>query len=380
MHGIRSAIKWALILVVAFTSVGFAGPSAMAAKPGDVDASGKVDLADAIAALKVLANVIPSPGADKSADINGDAQIGSQEAAYALQVAAGLKGLDGIWEVYTTPDQQSEVGPEYWDLTVADTTISGRSVCSDPSLTGTRNGDSITLTMLTEDETVTLAGQISGLTITGTYAVSSSGQTLETGTWRANRSAASQCILSLWVSTQHFYPSDSYSLGITLENIDVSTISTVSVTGPSVAYTFQSTPDHWVAMLSARPVIGAAYTIRITYNDSSFEDRQWQVTAINDTFAVITFPSGPAVQTTTPTFTWQPAANADFYWIQVQTSTGQSVWSAHVAPSATSILFNEDGTATGPLQNGQSYTVYLNSIDGQGNQAGSYVAFTVQVD
>lgn len=58
-------------------------------KPGDIDGSGSIDLADAVAALRVLAGV--GMPVHLKADVNGDHRIGLEEAVFILQTVAGLK-------------------------------------------------------------------------------------------------------------------------------------------------------------------------------------------------------------------------------------------------------------------------------------------------
>jgi len=58
--------------------------------PGDVNGLGSVDLADAIAALQVLAGLSP-PNVKVGADVNGNNKIGLEEVIYILQKVAGLR-------------------------------------------------------------------------------------------------------------------------------------------------------------------------------------------------------------------------------------------------------------------------------------------------
>jgi len=61
-------------------------------KPGDVNGDDKVDLADAILALKVLCGVnAGDETVNLGADVNGDGKIGLAEAMYVLQVLAELR-------------------------------------------------------------------------------------------------------------------------------------------------------------------------------------------------------------------------------------------------------------------------------------------------
>lgn len=60
----------------------------VAVSPGDVDGNGTVDLMDTIAALQVLAGMVPVNGAVAIADINNDGIIGLAEAISAIQTVS----------------------------------------------------------------------------------------------------------------------------------------------------------------------------------------------------------------------------------------------------------------------------------------------------
>jgi hypothetical protein len=59
-------------------------------KPGDIDGSGSIDLADAIAALRVLAGVEMSVRPHIKADVNADGRIGLEEVIYVLGKISAL--------------------------------------------------------------------------------------------------------------------------------------------------------------------------------------------------------------------------------------------------------------------------------------------------
>jgi hypothetical protein len=56
--------------------------------PGDVDNNDDVNIADAIAALQIVAGLQPNVTINRDADVDGDTMIGLPEAIYSLQVAA----------------------------------------------------------------------------------------------------------------------------------------------------------------------------------------------------------------------------------------------------------------------------------------------------
>lgn len=61
-----------------------------AAAPGDIDHSNSVDLADAVIALQIASGNVPGEPVFADADVNNDNRIGTEEACFALQKAAGL--------------------------------------------------------------------------------------------------------------------------------------------------------------------------------------------------------------------------------------------------------------------------------------------------
>jgi len=72
--------------ISSFVSVAGSSTAAM----GDINNNGKVDLADAILGLQVLAGLNPA-GVNVGADVNGDGKIGLPEVVYILQKVAGLR-------------------------------------------------------------------------------------------------------------------------------------------------------------------------------------------------------------------------------------------------------------------------------------------------
>lgn len=62
-----------------------------AAVVDDLNGDSRVDLADAILALQVLAGMQPAVTGSNEADVNGGGRIGLEEAIYVIQKAAGLR-------------------------------------------------------------------------------------------------------------------------------------------------------------------------------------------------------------------------------------------------------------------------------------------------
>jgi len=57
-------------------------------KPGDFNRDGNTDLADAIIALQICTGIKPTVSINKTAEVNGDARIGVEDAIYILQQIA----------------------------------------------------------------------------------------------------------------------------------------------------------------------------------------------------------------------------------------------------------------------------------------------------
>ncbi len=83
--GAKSWFNGAEVAVTGIASVSDTEPAM-----GDVNGDGKVDLADAILALQVVAGLNP-PNVFSSADVNNDNKIGLEEVVYILQKVAGLR-------------------------------------------------------------------------------------------------------------------------------------------------------------------------------------------------------------------------------------------------------------------------------------------------
>ncbi|MFP4307622.1 MAG: hypothetical protein ACLFQQ_10425, partial [Desulfococcaceae bacterium] len=74
-----------------FVGTAYDNPSTVfvaVAVPGDIDDNDEVNIADAIAALQIVAGLQPTVTINRDADVNGDTLIGLPEAIYSLQVAA----------------------------------------------------------------------------------------------------------------------------------------------------------------------------------------------------------------------------------------------------------------------------------------------------
>jgi hypothetical protein len=280
--------------------------------------------------------------------------------------------VSGYWVVYHTDTGGTEEGPSYWTLSQSGNNITGSWLCGDSeTITGSVDRSNITISWTSSEGQITsLTGTFNGNTVSGTY---------EGGTWRAEkRTTEPQCVLSVDVATQYFYP-NRYHLGITLKNVDTSTISSVDVSGPNITSVWQYLSDHYVANLSAQPTIGDTYNIRVTYTDNTNEDNQYIVDGINSNLALIISPAdGSTITTTTPTFIWQEASNIMTYSLRIHIEGGDRTWNKSFNVGTNSAVYNSDDTASALLQSGQTYRIYLHTFDSNGNQATTESTFTIQ--
>jgi hypothetical protein len=74
-----------------FVGTVFNNPGVVVIVPGDVDDNEAVNIADAIAALQIVAGLQPNVTINRDADVDGDTLIGLPEAIYSLQVAAQVR-------------------------------------------------------------------------------------------------------------------------------------------------------------------------------------------------------------------------------------------------------------------------------------------------
>jgi hypothetical protein len=106
------------------------------------------------------------------------------------------------------------------------------------------------------------------------------------------------------------------------------------------------------------------------------------VTGVVDAFAQ-NLSVNTATGTTTPTFTWAAPAttpappNPYTYEVDVWPQTGGYMWGINgLSSSTTSIRYNSDGSASGPLLTGVAYTWSVCVDDRYGNNAQVQVNYT----
>ena len=90
---VRKVLCLALLFLLALpvSALAISSGSPAPDKPGDINDSGSVDLADVILALQVCAKISPPPAVNVEREVNNDGKIGLEEAIYALQVVSGIR-------------------------------------------------------------------------------------------------------------------------------------------------------------------------------------------------------------------------------------------------------------------------------------------------
>ncbi len=151
------------------------------------------------------------------------------------------------------------------------------------------------------------------------------------------------------------------------------TITSVTVTGLSIPTTVLKPDTDWggfteFVTLSTLPPVGTEYTFVVQFADGTTQTLRDVVKSW--------IPVGPSVNVTTEGDTavihWNDVSHsipeADYYWVWVQGS-GVLWRSGEIPLNRTSATFNEDGTASGSLQHGQTYTVSVFIFNGSDDYA-----------
>ncbi|MCP3873460.1 MAG: hypothetical protein GY699_09950, partial [Desulfobacteraceae bacterium] len=281
-------------------------------------------------------------------------------------------GISGYWDLYNTETGLSEEGPEYIFLLQTKNAISGNWLCEDSEeITGVLNGSSISLSWEEENSTI--------ITITGTVNDDIMDGSFPGGTWWAEKRVDEPvCNLYLDVATQN-YNNENYFIGVTLRNVDLSTVSTVNITGPNIDFVWGS-DNHYVALISSAPVIGDSYMVHITYTDLSVEQIEYIVDGINTNFSYIMFPAdGGVINTSNPLFSWDTVTDIESYGILLKNmDSNTNIWYVDFPSGVNSTNYDSDGKASEPLQYGVMYMLFIHTYDANGNEATTQSTFTIE--
>jgi formylglycine-generating enzyme required for sulfatase activity len=166
-------------------------------------------------------------------------------------------------------------------------------------------------------------------------------------------------------------------------------ITSVSVSGPSIETTpLEADPDmggftgfagHFTS--AQRPPVGSVYTFVINFADSTQATYQDTIKSWVAAAPVVSVVPGAGTATINWTNVKASVPNAASYGVRIYGAGGESdsIWrgSEQLPLTQTSIAFNADGTATGELIVGQSYTAVVTIFDSDGNYAFRTCEFTI---
>jgi hypothetical protein len=213
--------------------------------------------------------------------------------------------------------------------------------------------------------------------------VSSFNVTLPTGNALAN------------VTTQHqqFSGTDQYSLQANVGgNVKMPVLATLQA-GPNLSSLIdmgggsggsEVSFGTFVGLNTTVPSVGQTYELNVTYSDGTSAVLSAAVTGVVSGLATLTSPAANSTgQNTTPTFAWTlPSGlpSTDSLSIQVNPTTGgNSAWQYQMPSTATSVLYNVDGSANqSPLSSTTQYDWSLQISDSNGNQSQAQSSFTTQ--
>lgn len=130
-----------------------------------------------------------------------------------------------------------------------------------------------------------------------------------------------------------------------------------------------------------RPAVGTAYTFVVKFADGSEETYVGTIKSWVTTAPAVSVKPGSGTALIQWSNVSSAVPNAKSYGVRLYGAAGETdtVWSSSedVPLTQTSIAFNADGTATGSLVSGQSYTAVVTIFDGYNNYALGTYHFTM---
>uniref|UniRef100_A0A831XFT7 Transcription factor n=1 Tax=Geobacter metallireducens TaxID=28232 RepID=A0A831XFT7_GEOME len=183
---------------------------------------------------------------------------------------------------------------------------------------------------------------------------------------------------------------DNYSLNFTVDGMRKKPVTVVVTSGTGLTTPVDVGSDDWgfstwVYIGSTRPVAGGQYSLDITYEDDNgaltTKAVAVTVTAVLDAFANNLSPTGNVILNPNQPFTWTaPSAPPGYYYYSVHINDATNynqIWNTEDLPStATSVTYNQDGQAFGPLEGGKTYQYSISVTDIHGNSAFRQTIFT----
>lgn len=313
-----------------------------------------------------------------------------------IELIEKILDVSGDWLFYRTPlGDTQEMGPFCRRITQTGDSLS--VIGYEPEISeikgiGTIWGNNIELTLTfvacDNQATITIAATTDGNTMSGTF--SATGGCMDTpitGSCRAERGECSLPKAEVSVRIAHFQ--DGYSLDFFADEVSAQ-IASATVAGPQIEplnlnYTCSIGSCRWFAIApfgQTKPTPGDTYTFNLQYSDGTSGILMDTIYDIGVGFPTLLSPKdGETVETTTPTFSWQPPdwGCASWYHLIVFDSSGNEIWWPAIPGDTTSAVYNSDGMAIQPLTTGESYSWSVNAFDdcehlhpGHNNFAGAH--------
>ena len=327
--------------------------------------------------------IIEALDADQTVRYSGEtyADLDGRPITIVIELLERILDVSGNWLFYrTTLGEIQEQGPFCRRITQVGENLS--IIGYEPGIgeisgSGTLRGNNIELTlsfMACDNEgTVTIAATTDGNTMSGSFTLT--GGCLETpitGSWRAERGECS--LPKAEVSVRIAYFESVYSLDFFADTVSDIQITSATVTGPQIGtlnldYTCSVGHCRWFAIASfgqTIPTTGDTYSFSLQYSDGTSEVLDDSVYDLGVGVPVPLSPQhGETVETTTPTFSWQPPAwgCASWYHLIVRDNSGNDIWWPAIPGDTTSAIYNFDGKATQQLTPGENYSWVVNAFD-----------------
>jgi len=164
-----------------------------------------------------------------------------------------------------------------------------------------------------------------------------------------------------------------YYLSLSAQPADpqgMSDIASVIVTGPDLK-TFTLTDsngdgvwDGWFGGTTTTPALGN-YTFRVVDKSGNWKEATDNVTAILNYPRNLKPKKNEVVSTSTPVFSWNPVSGVTSYTIWINDIKGRQVWWRNITD--TSVVYNDNWSASESLKNGSAYIIYVEGSDDNGN-------------
>lgn len=190
-----------------------------------------------------------------------------------------------------------------------------------------------------------------------------------------------------WTGNSQWGYFDNYSLNFAIDGMRKKPVTVVVTSGPNIAVPIDIGLNDWgfsswVFINSTRPTPGSQYNLDITYEgDSSPTPTTVTISTVLDAFATNLAPTGNIQFNQNQLFSWaapsSPPASYT-YTVQVSDATNYNqIWHIEDLPSTTtSVTYNQNNEAFGPLEPNKTYQWSVSVRDAAGNAAFRQTVFT----